>query len=610
MFGAHRGVVQSGGDGVGVQGLAFLVLQQIGLGTLEQADLARARSEAYGVLAGFGAVAAGLIAVQTHALVVQEGVHDADGVGAAAHAGADGVGMVDAVLAAQLLLGLLADDLLEIADDGRERVRSGHGAEQVVGGLHVGDPVAQRLVDGVLEDAGAELDLHHLGAEQSHAGHVQRLAAGVHLTHVDTALEPEQRADRGRGHTVLAGAGLRDHAGLAHALDQQGLAERVVDLVGAGVVQILTLEEHARVDADAFVEPLREPRHLGQRRGPSDVQPVEAVELLAERGIGLGLVVYLFEFGQRVDQGLGHEAAAEPAEIRAVMLRQRTAFRHLHAPAGLHQPLDGQSMTFGGGHALAHQHGVRTGAGVVLQFHRAEHAGFRHLDDVLRQRRGQFPIIVHVDGQVLEIACVDADDGGARLHRAFDLLGGVGLHQRRHAEFVGQVQELAQRGIVQSRHDQQHDISAMRPRLPDLIRGGDEVLAQHGDMNGGTHAVEVVQRTEEPAPFGQHRDGRRASALVFGGQRRGIGDIGQMPLGRRGAFDLGDDGHGIGMTKPSAGVQRSGGRGRGLLHCVQWHGLFAGTLILQCTRHQFVKYRHGFSLVVWLGTAHCSEPVC
>ena len=106
----------------------------------------------------------------------------------------------------------------------------------------------------------------------------------------------------------------------------------------------------------------------------------------------------------------GTNRPAEPAEIRAVMLRQRTAFRHLHTPAGLHQPLDGQIMTFGGGHALAHQHGVRAGAGVVLQLHRAEYAGFRHLDDVRRQRRGQFPVVAHVDGQILEIARVDADD--------------------------------------------------------------------------------------------------------------------------------------------------------------------------------------------------------
>ncbi len=36
---------------------------------------------------------------------------------------------------------------------------------------------------------------------------------------------------------MLAGAGLGDDAGLAHALDEQCLAERVVDLVRAGVVE-------------------------------------------------------------------------------------------------------------------------------------------------------------------------------------------------------------------------------------------------------------------------------------------------------------------------------------------------------------------------------------
>ncbi len=102
---------------------------------------------------GFGAVAAGLVAVEVHALVVQEGVHDADGVGAAADAGADRVRMVDAVPVLELLLGLLADDLLEVAHHGRERVRARDGAEQVVRVLDVGDPVAQGLVDGVLEDA-------------------------------------------------------------------------------------------------------------------------------------------------------------------------------------------------------------------------------------------------------------------------------------------------------------------------------------------------------------------------------------------------------------------------------------------------------------------------
>jgi len=41
---------------------------------------------------------------------------------------------------------------------------------------------------------------------------------------------------------VLPGAGLGDDPGLAHAFGQQGLAEDVVDLVGPGVVEVLTLE--------------------------------------------------------------------------------------------------------------------------------------------------------------------------------------------------------------------------------------------------------------------------------------------------------------------------------------------------------------------------------
>jgi hypothetical protein len=41
---------------------------------------------------------------------------------------------------------------------------------------------------------------------------------------------------------VLAGAGLGDDALLAHALGEQDLAEAIVDLVRAGVVQLVALE--------------------------------------------------------------------------------------------------------------------------------------------------------------------------------------------------------------------------------------------------------------------------------------------------------------------------------------------------------------------------------
>ena len=88
--------------------------------------------------------------------------------------------------------------------------------------------------------------LPHRGAEQLHAEDVQRLPLHVLGAHVDVALEAEQRADGRRRDAVLAGAGLGDDAPLAHALREQRLAERVVDLVRAGVREVLALEEDAR----------------------------------------------------------------------------------------------------------------------------------------------------------------------------------------------------------------------------------------------------------------------------------------------------------------------------------------------------------------------------
>ena len=56
-----------------------------------------------------------------------------------------------------------------------ERVRTGRGAEDVVGGLDVGDPVAVGLVDGVLEGARTGRDRDDGRPEQSHARDVERL---------------------------------------------------------------------------------------------------------------------------------------------------------------------------------------------------------------------------------------------------------------------------------------------------------------------------------------------------------------------------------------------------------------------------------------------------
>ena len=107
---------------------------------------------------------------------------------------------------------LAADHRLELAHHQRVRMRPERRAEQVVGVGDVGDPVAHRLVDRVLERPAAGVHLPHRGAEQLHAHDVQRLAAHVLGAHVDDALEAEQRAGGGRRDAVLPGAGLGDDA--------------------------------------------------------------------------------------------------------------------------------------------------------------------------------------------------------------------------------------------------------------------------------------------------------------------------------------------------------------------------------------------------------------
>ena len=81
-----------------------------------------------------------------------------------------------------------------------------------------------------------------LSAQQPHAENVQLLASHVLRAHVDDTLEPEQGTDSGSRHAMLSRTGFGDDALFAHALDQQCLAEAVVDLVRAGVQQVFTLQ--------------------------------------------------------------------------------------------------------------------------------------------------------------------------------------------------------------------------------------------------------------------------------------------------------------------------------------------------------------------------------
>ncbi len=240
-------------------------------------------------------------------------MEQANGVGATANAGDQRIGQAPFLLL-HLLAHFVADHRLEVADHFRVRVRAGGGADQVEGVVDVGHPVAQRLVHRVFQSAGAGGDRDHLGAEQLHAEDVGLLTVDVGGAHVHHALHAEARGHGGGGHAVHAGAGLGDDAPLAHALGQEDLADAVVDLVRAGVVEVLTLEEDLR-PAEVLGQALGEI----QRAGAADVVALKVGQFVEERRIILGLLVF---GGQRVDQrhqGFGDELAAEATEQAAIV---------------------------------------------------------------------------------------------------------------------------------------------------------------------------------------------------------------------------------------------------------------------------------------------------
>src|SRR5690606_1595624 len=103
--------------------------------------------------------------------------------------------------------------------------------EYVVGILEACCPVAQSLVDCVLQSACTSFDGYNFGAIEFHRKNVGTLAADVHLAHVNSAGQSQLGADSGSCHTVLTGAGFRNYACLAKFFCEQGLAQGIVNLV-------------------------------------------------------------------------------------------------------------------------------------------------------------------------------------------------------------------------------------------------------------------------------------------------------------------------------------------------------------------------------------------
>lgn len=163
-------------------------------------------------------------------------------VAATTHAGNEHVGIVTSDLFLQLPFDFLTDDALHLGNDVGIRVWSHRRANEIERVIGVAAPVADGGRAGITECHIACGDGMHLGTQHLHALHIGMLTLHVGLAHEDLALHIEQRTHRGSSHTMLSGACLGNDTCLAHLAGQQNLADGVVDLMGSGMIKVLSFE--------------------------------------------------------------------------------------------------------------------------------------------------------------------------------------------------------------------------------------------------------------------------------------------------------------------------------------------------------------------------------
>ena len=199
MLGSDARIIETGRDGVRLEHLTVLILQQIGARAVQNAG--RALRECCGVMRGRKPLARRFDAVNGDRRLIEERMEQTDGVRAAADARDQEIGQ-PALALHQLRARLFADHGLKIAHHRRIRMRARGRADDVERVMHVRDPVAQRLVHRIFQRARARADGPHFGAQQIHAEHVRLLPLDVHLAHVDRRTEDRTapRPSRWRRH--------------------------------------------------------------------------------------------------------------------------------------------------------------------------------------------------------------------------------------------------------------------------------------------------------------------------------------------------------------------------------------------------------------------------
>src|SRR5690348_4258227 len=299
--------------------LAIRSLKDVSIRSLQHAGSRPGKSacgrQTRRVLAQRVSASTGFGAHHLHIRIAQKRVKQSNRIGSAAHARDQAIRQ-PVFRAHNLFARFLADHFVEVAHDLGVGMRTQDGPEQVVRIVNVGDPIAHRLVDRVLERLAAGIDANYLRTEQPHSHHVEPLALHVFRAHVHRARKAEPRRYGCGRYAVLARAGLRDHARLAHADRKQSLAKAVIDLVCARVKQVFAFQINSRA-----AKLRRQPLAKLQRRWPAGEIVQQSIQLCLEAAVIPCFRVRALQLFQRSHQRFRYVTAAVSAVAAASVRR-------------------------------------------------------------------------------------------------------------------------------------------------------------------------------------------------------------------------------------------------------------------------------------------------
>ena len=139
----------------------------------------------------------------------------------------------------------------------------------------------------------------------------------------------------------------------------------------------------------------------------------------------------------------------------------------------------GRARVGAGDQALSHQDGIGTGVGVHKEVVRPTDPALGHGHDLGRQVGQHGLERPGVDLQRVQVAGVHPDQAGPGVDRALGLGHVVHLDERGQPEGLGTLDERDEGRLLERGDDEQHEVGTGLARLPQLVAGDDEVLAQH-----------------------------------------------------------------------------------------------------------------------------------